>query len=154
MKKYYSNLTSLTKIVSKHKNNNKIIGLTNGCFDLLHDGHKKLINESKKNCDYLIVAVNADNSVKKLKGKNRPFHDLNKRIENLKKISSIDAIISFADETPLEIINAVIPDILLKGSDYYGKEIVGSDVVLKNGGTIKLIEIIRGISTTIISKNL
>ena len=81
MQKYYFNLNSLTKIVSEHKSNNKIIGLTNGCFDLLHDGHKKLINESKKYCDYLIVAVNTDDSVKKLKGKNRPFHDLNKELK-------------------------------------------------------------------------
>jgi rfaE bifunctional protein nucleotidyltransferase chain/domain len=152
MEKHFENLESLLEQVEIYKGKNQIIGLTNGCFDLLHDGHKKLINESKQYCNFLIVAINSDESVKKLKGYNRPFDNINKRIEKLKILPSVDAIISFNTETPENIISKIIPHILFKGSDYNGKYIAGSDLVIKNGGEIKFIEILKGVSTTIISQ--
>lgn len=129
------------------------IGFTNGCFDLLHEGHCKLINEAKKKCDYLIVAVNSDRSIKAIKGDERPIQNQKIRVNNLSKIKDVDALIVFSQETPIKIINDLLPDILFKGADYKYKEIVGSESVIRNGGKIELIEILEGFSTTNIIKN-
>jgi len=141
-------IDELVEKVKFFKKNNKIIGFTNGCFDLLHDGHLSLISKSRLFCDYLIIGLNSDLSVKNLKGKNRPIDDQNKRILNLGKLNDIDAIILFSENTPFEIIEKIKPDVLFKGSDYNEKKIIGSDIVINNGGKIKLIDILPGYSTT------
>lgn len=136
------------------KDNKKIIGLTNGCFDLLHKGHISLIIQSKKMCDYLIVAINSDMSVKKLKGNDRPYDNIETRIKNLSDRKEVDSIIVFNEFTPLSLISELKPDILFKGSDYKKKEVVGSGIIINNGGKVEFIDILSGFSTTNIINNL
>ena len=134
--------------------NNLTIGFTNGCFDLLHEGHLSLLSNARKTCDFLIVGLNSDLSVKLLKGRNRP---IDKELVRLKKLSAnkdVDALIVFNEETPLKIINRLLPDILFKGADYKYKEVIGSESVINNGGKIKFIDILEDFSTTNIIKNL
>ena len=140
-----NDLKDQINIVRKKK---LIIGFTNGCFDLLHEGHICLLSNSKKLCDYLIVGLNSDNSVQILKGKNRPIDKENMRVRNLSLRPEVDAIILFYEETPLRLISELIPDILIKGSDYKEKKVVGSDIVIDNGGTIEFIDLLKGYSTS------
>jgi D-beta-D-heptose 7-phosphate kinase / D-beta-D-heptose 1-phosphate adenosyltransferase len=124
------------------------IGVTNGCFDILHSGHLHLINEAKKNCDKLIVLLNSDSSIKKIKGKSRPILKLNKRIEMLKMIKDVDDIEVFEEKTPEKIINKILPDILFKGSDYKITEVIGRKIITNNGGKIKIINRLKNFSST------
>ena len=135
------------------RNNNLTIGFTNGCFDLLHKGHLSLLSQAKKNCDFLIVGLNSDLSVRLLKGENRPIENESLRLKKLSIIQDVDALIVFEEETPFKIINKILPDILFKGADYKFKEIIGSESVINNGGKIELIEILEGFSTTNTIKN-
>ena len=150
--KEYSAVNLIKKIVQLKKENISI-GFTNGCFDLLHKGHIYSISEAKKKCDYLIVGLNSDISVIKLKGSNRPIDDQSNRILKLSKLDDVDAIIIFHDDNPLKLIKDINPDILFKGADYKNKEIIGSEFIIKNGGKVKLIDILKGYSTTNIIKN-
>ena len=118
------------------------------CFDLLHNGHIHLLKETRYYCDYLIVAINSDSSIKSLKGKDRPIDNEHVRIKKLSKLNYIDFIIIFNEETPLELIKKLSPNILFKGSDYENKEIVGENFIKEQGGEIKPIDLIEGISTT------
>ena len=152
MEKYIS-IHNLIKSINDIRKKNMLIGFTNGCFDLLHSGHIHLLNNAKIACDYLIVAVNSDLSVKSIKGESRPIQKQQIRIDNLSNLSCIDAIISFEDDTPLGIIKILMPDILFKGSDYQKNEVVGSDIIEKNGGKVILIDHLKGYSTTNIIKN-
>lgn len=156
MKMNSSKIFSLSELLRKLVTLRKgsiTIGFTNGCFDLLHKGHHTLISKAKKNCDFLIVAVNTDKSVKVLKGQDRPIQKQKLRLENLSKIKHVDALILFNEETPLKIINQLLPDVLFKGEDYKHKDVIGSESVTKNGGRVELIEILEGFSTTNIIKN-
>ena len=142
---------NLEKILEKSqilKKKNLKIGFANGCFDLLHPGHISLIKESKKICDYLIIGLNSDSSVKKLKGDSRPADPENLRIEKLSKLNEVDAIILFSEDTPIRLISEIRPDFLIKGNDYKGKKVAGSDVVIQYGGELKLINYLEGYSTT------
>ena len=152
LNKEYSNVNLIKKIVQLKKENISI-GFTNGCFDLLHKGHIYSISEAKKKCDYLIVGLNSDISVIKLKGSNRPIDDQSNRILKLSKLDDVDAIIIFHDDNPLKLIKDINPDILFKGADYKNKEIIGSEFINKNGGKVELIDILNGYSTTNIIKN-
>ena len=154
MKVKLYDINALKKQINFTKNKNLIIGFTNGCFDLLHEGHISLLVNSKKFCDYLIVGLNSDNSVKILKGKSRPIDKEKIRIKKLSARPEIDAIIVFDDETPLKLISELIPDVLIKGSDYMEKEVVGSDIVIDNGGKIEFIELVHGYSTSRIVKKM
>ncbi len=127
---------------------NKTVVMTNGCFDILHQGHIYLLNEAKKLGDILVVAINSDESVKKLKGETRPVNTINIRINNLEKLNIIDHIITFEPITPISIIKEVKPDILVKGSDYKLEEIVGYNFVKSYGGKVSLIKYLDGYSTT------
>ena len=129
------------------------IGFTNGCFDLLHEGHLSLLSNARQKCDFLIVGLNSDLSVKLLKGENRPIDNELVRLKKLSTIKDVDALIVFNEETPLKIINRLLPDILFKGADYKYKEVIGSESVINNGGKIKFIDILEGFSTTNIIKN-
>ena len=152
LNKEYSTEKLIIKIVQLKKENISI-GFTNGCFDLLHKGHIYSISEAKKKCDYLIVGLNSDISVIKLKGSNRPIDDQSNRILKLSKLDDVDAIIIFHDDNPLKLIKDINPDILFKGADYKNKEIIGSEFIIKNGGKVELIDILKGYSTTNIIKN-
>lgn len=144
---------NLIKKIFQLKKENISIGFTNGCFDLLHKGHIYSISEAKKKCDYLIVGLNSDISVIKLKGTNRPIDDQSNRILKLSKLDDVDAIIIFYDDNPLKLIKDINPDILFKGADYEDKEIIGSEFIINNGGKVELIDILNGYSTTNIIKN-
>ena len=152
LNKEYSTENLIKKIVHLKKEN-ICIGFTNGCFDLLHKGHIYSISEAKKKCDYLIVALNSDISVIKLKGSNRPIDDQLNRILKLSKLDDVDAIIIFHDDNPLKLIKDINPDILFKGADYKDKEIIGSEFIIENGGKVELIDILNGYSTTNTIKN-
>jgi len=143
----------IIKINLLKKNGNLIVGFTNGCFDLLHKGHLYTLTEAKKRCDYLIVAINSDTSVKLLKGNDRPFDSESVRLNKLSSIKDVDALIIFTEETPLNIITRLLPNILFKGADYKNKKVFGSECVIKNGGKIEFIDILDGFSTTEIIKN-
>jgi len=147
---YEEKLLSEKEILKKiseirHK---KIIGFTNGCFDLLHDGHLHLIREAKKRCDFLIIGLNSDESVKILKGESRPIENQEQRVKNLSKMEEVDAVAIFNTETPENIIKYLNPDILLKGGDYNKTDIVGSKFIIENGGSVEVIDLLPGYSTT------
>ena len=152
LNKYFKK-DQLLEYLIKIKESNLKLGFTNGCFDLLHEGHLSLLSQSKKKCDFLIVGLNSDSSIKLLKGKDRPIENLSIRLNNLSKITDVDALIVFNEVTPLKIIDEILPDILIKGADYKDKEVIGSKSVIKNGGTIEFIDILEGFSTTNIIKN-
>lgn len=152
LNKEYS-LGNLIKKIILLKKNNKIIGFTNGCFDLLHKGHLYSISEAKKKCDYLIIALNSDDSVSMLKGPKRPIDNQVDRVLKLSKLDDVDAIIIFNEDNPLELIRDINPDILFKGAEYKNKKIIGSEFIEKNGGKVELIDILDEYSTTNIIKN-
>ena len=124
------------------------IGVTNGCFDVLHSGHLHLLSEAKKNCDKLIVLLNSDKSIKMIKGKNRPILKLNKRIQILKMIKDVDVIEVFEEKTPEKIIRKILPDILFKGSDYKTSQVIGYKLITNNGGKVKIINKLKNFSST------
>tara|TARA_B110000444_G_scaffold255166_1_gene288983 strand:- start:2046 stop:2519 length:474 start_codon:yes stop_codon:yes gene_type:complete len=152
-KKKFDIDTLLNNILS-FKRKDLIIGFTNGCFDLLHNGHLKLLLESKKKCDYLIVGLNSDTSIKSIKGSNRPIDCEAIRITKLSGLEEVDAIIVFSEENPLKLIKKINPNILFKGSDYNKKDIIGNEFVVENGGEVVLIDILDGYSTTNTINNL
>lgn len=142
------NLNSLENILVQYRAENKKIVFTNGCFDLLHVGHITYLEEAKKLGDILIVGINSDESVKKLKGSGRPIQNENDRCQILAALRAVDHTILFSEETPLTLIEKIRPDILVKGGDWKPEQIVGSDFVLANGGSVKSLNFVNGKSTT------
>lgn len=126
----------------------KKIVFTNGVFDIIHKGHIASLTEAASHGDVLVVAVNADESVKKLKGPNRPINDENARVLVLASLLQTDAVIIFEEETPLELIKLLLPDVLVKGGDYTLEQIAGAKEVIAAGGKVVIAKIIDGISTT------
>ena len=126
----------------------KSIGLTNGCFDVLHAGHVRLLQFAKANCDRLIVAINSDASTRRLKGKTRPINTEADRAAVLAAMRYVDAVILFDQDTPKEAIEVLQPSVLVKGADYSIDQIVGSDFVLSRGGRVLTCELLAGRSTT------
>jgi D-beta-D-heptose 7-phosphate kinase / D-beta-D-heptose 1-phosphate adenosyltransferase len=122
----------------------EIIVFTNGCFDLLHDGHMYLLNECNKLGDKLVVAINSDESVKRLKGEQRPIQSENERKNNLLDLDIVDKVIIFNDDTPYRVLEEIRPDILVKGDEYNYDDIVGRDLVKK----VVRIPMLEGFSTT------
>ena len=118
--------------------------MTNGCFDILHSGHTYILEESKKLGDILVVALNSDKSIKKIKSSNRPIVSEIDRAYVLSCLRAVDYIILFDDETPEKIISTLMPDILVKGSDYKGKKIAGEEILLKNNKKKAIIDLIDG----------
>ena len=132
----------------------KKIVFTNGVFDILHQGHLALLNEAASFADILIVGVNSDASVKRLKGDTRPLNNEYSRALLLASLVMVDAVIVFEEDTPLELIKTIMPHVMVKGGDYTMEEIVGAKETLDNGGKVKIIPIEKGFSTTsIIEKN-
>ena len=121
---------------------------SNGCFDIVHAGHVDYLSKARDLGDKLIIGLNSDDSVRRLKGKGRPVQDENARAALLAAFSFVDAVVVFDEDTPFKLISTLIPDILVKGSDYSVENIVGADVVLKNGGKVETIDFLEGYSTS------
>lgn len=130
------------------KNKDKKIVFTNGCFDILHSGHVAYLNEAKSLGDLLFVGLNSDSSVKRLKGEARPINAEQDRKFVLENLKAVDCVEIFYEDTPLELIKSVDPDVLVKGGDWKPEEIVGSGFVLSNGGEVKSLTFKNGYSTT------
>jgi len=128
----------------------KKVVFTNGCFDILHLGHIEYLAKARDLGDLLIVGLNSDLSVKQLKGKNRPINPQHARATLLAALAPVDFVVIFEEETPLRLIQQIKPHVLVKGGDYAISEIVGADVVTKNGGMVKTIPLTEGFSTTAI----
>lgn len=127
---------------------------TNGCFDLLHLGHVDYLAKAKDVGDRLIIGVNTDASVRRLKGRNRPLQDENSRLRILSSLQMVDAVILFDEDTPYNLISRVQPDILVKGADYKVEDIVGYDIVMQRGGKVMTLEYLAGYSTTSIEQRI
>lgn len=141
-------LEQLTGIRKVLKEKNKKVVFTNGCFDILHSGHIDYLSKAKNLGDVLIVGVNSDVSVKSIKGNKRPIVNEKDRAFILSNLKPVDYVIMFDEDTPAELINKIIPDILVKGADWAIENIVGKDVVEKNGGEVKTINIVNDSSTS------
>jgi D-beta-D-heptose 7-phosphate kinase/D-beta-D-heptose 1-phosphate adenosyltransferase len=124
------------------------IGFTNGCFDLLHPGHIKLLSEARAACDRLIVGLNGDASVRRLKGEGRPVQEVHARAEVLAALEAVDLVVVFDQDTPLELIRRVRPKVLAKGGDYRREEVVGHELVESDGGDVILVDLMPGFSTS------
>ena len=143
----------LDYVNSIRKTNKKIV-FTNGCFDLLHKGHRDLIKQSFSFGDILIVGLNSDESVKQLKGEGRPMQNEIERKTALLNTGYVNEVYIFDDDTPMELINLIKPDILVKGGDYTPNEIVGYKEVTSSGGEIKIVQLTPGFSTTSTIENM
>jgi D-beta-D-heptose 7-phosphate kinase/D-beta-D-heptose 1-phosphate adenosyltransferase len=124
------------------------IGFTNGCFDLLHPGHVKLLAGARAACDRLVVGLNDDGSVRRLKGEGRPMQDVYARGEVLAALEAVDLVVVFEQDTPLDLIRRVRPKVLVKGGDYRREQVVGREIVEGDGGEVVLVDLVPGFSTT------
>jgi rfaE bifunctional protein nucleotidyltransferase chain/domain len=154
LEKKVRSLRQLKKIIDSLKKAGEKIVFTNGCFDILHYGHVKYLEEAKNKGDCLVVAVNSDNSVKKLKGANRPLVSQKYRQKVLAGLECVDFVVLFGEETPLKTIKALRPDVLIKGGDWKEKDIVGSDFVKSHGGKVFSIGFVKGFSTSALIKKI
>ena len=152
-------MSTANKIVSYSKaiekiNNWRAAGektvFSNGCFDIIHAGHIDYLEKASKKGEHLIIGVNTDNSVSRIKGSDRPIVDEVSRSKVLAALEFVDLVVLFDQDTPLELIQALRPDILVKGKDYIVSNIVGADYVLQNGGKVETIELTEGLSTSIV----
>ena len=145
-------LSGITQKASQWKKDGKKIVFTNGVFDLLHKGHIFSLSQAAKQGDILIIGLNSDNSVKKLKGDSRPVNDQDARALLLSSLIMVDAVVIFEEDTPLKLITSILPDVLVKGGDYTVDEIAGAKEVIANGGKVVINPILDGFSTTAILK--
>jgi len=141
-------------IIKKLQKNGKKIVFTNGCFDIIHAGHIQYLIEAKKLGDILIIGLNSDESVKKLKGNSRPINNEMDRVTVLSALLMIDYLVVFKENTPYDLIKHINPNVLVKGGDWKIEEIVGADIIQKNGGKVKQLSFKKGISTTAIIKRI
>ena len=128
------------------------IGFTNGCFDILHPGHVKVLTAARGACDRLVVGLNSDASVKRLKGEGRPVQDERARAEVLAALEAVDLIVIFEEDTPIKLITQIEPNVLVKGGDYTLEQVVGHEIVEAYGGEVVLVDILPGFSTTSLVK--
>jgi rfaE bifunctional protein nucleotidyltransferase chain/domain len=136
------------------KQNGLRIVFTNGCFDLLHSGHLSLLEAASKLGDKLVVGLNSDDSIRRLKGLSRPIRPLQERQKLLEALRVVDMVIPFEEDTPLELIRNLNPQVLVKGGDYLPTDVVGADFIKKNGGEIVIVPLIPNQSTTQILKSI
>ena len=141
-------------LVARWKAQGLRVGFTNGCFDIVHPGHVALLKAARAGCDRLVVALNTDASVSRLKGPTRPVNDLNSRAQVIAAIRHVDLVIGFDDPTPIALIRRLLPDVLVKGADYTVQTVVGADVVRDAGGRVLLVDLVSGQSTTAIVKRM
>ena len=149
LKKKILSQEEIVRIVNIHRFFKKKIVFTNGCFDILHPGHVYYLNQARSLGDVLVVGLNSDDSVKRLnKGAERPIHPQDKRADVLAALLCVDYISIFDEDTPLELIQKIKPDVLVKGGDYTIDKIVGADFVQSYGGSVAIIPLLEGYSTT------
>jgi len=141
-------LPNLLRVVAGWKTMGKTIAFTNGCFDILHEGHIFSLSQAAKEGDVLIVGVNSDASTKQLKGPERPINNEHSRSLLLASLVITDAVVIFNEETPLQLITALLPDVIVKGGDYTVAQVAGAKEVIANGGRVVINPIIPGFSTT------
>jgi D-beta-D-heptose 7-phosphate kinase/D-beta-D-heptose 1-phosphate adenosyltransferase len=141
-------LESVLKLSQTWREQGSSIAFTNGCFDLLHPGHVSLLDQAKRSADRLIVGLNADDSIRRLKGPDRPIQNEIARATVLSSLKFVDAVVIFSEDTPIELIHALEPDVLVKGADYSLDRVVGADFVTSRGGRVFLAELVEGHSTT------
>ncbi|MFZ5973591.1 MAG: D-glycero-beta-D-manno-heptose 1-phosphate adenylyltransferase [Bacteroidota bacterium] len=143
-------LPEAKKKVAEWKAKGERVVFTNGCFDLLHLGHVDYLEKAKNLGDRLVVGLNTDDSVSRFKGPSRPIQDENARARVLAALQSVDLLVFFNEDTPLNLISELLPAVLVKGSDYLAENIVGADVVKKSGGEVRTIAFVPGYSTSAI----
>ncbi|HEX9997090.1 MAG TPA: D-glycero-beta-D-manno-heptose 1-phosphate adenylyltransferase, partial [Abditibacterium sp.] len=147
MKNLITDRDLLAKTLENTRANRKIV-FTNGCFDILHVGHVELLEKARNLGDFLVVGVNSDASVKRLKGESRPIHDQNARAQVLAALKSVDAVVIFEENTPIETIAVLRPDIHVKGGDYKPDDLPEAATVRENGGEIAIISLVEGFSSS------
>lgn len=135
-------------LVNEWKRTGKKVVFTNGCFDILHLGHVDYLEKARNLGDVLVVALNTDASVSRIKGPSRPIVDQHSRSRVMASLQFVDLVCFFDEETPLELISTLLPSVLVKGNDYLAENIVGADIVKSNGGEVKTIALVEGYSTT------
>ena len=143
-----SNIEKIDEIVAELRKQNKKIAFTNGCFDILHRGHVEYLEKTKSYADILVLGLNTDNSIKRLKGKPRPYVNEEDRAYVLSRLEAVDVVCLFDEDTPLELILKVKPDFLIKGGDYNLDQIVGRELVESQGGQVLTIPLVKGKSST------
>lgn len=145
---------ALVQQLASIRDQGKKVVFTNGCFDLLHRGHVTYLSEAASLGDFLIVGVNSDDSVQRLKGDNRPLQDEKSRAEILAALECVSAVVLFNEDTPLELISRLKPDVLVKGGDYTVDTVVGAQEVIDSGGEVKLLSFLPGYSTSSIEEKI
>jgi len=154
LKTKIKNLTELKKIIANFKARGKKIVFTNGCFDLLHYGHIKYLGDAKSMGDILVVAINSDSSVRKIKGSKRPIINEHDRLRTVAALTSVDYVVPFNENTPIKVIKLLKPNVLVKGADWKKNDIVGSNFVLSYGGSVSTVKLVRGHSTSNLIKKI
>lgn len=144
----------LRAIMDKEQAAGRKFAFSNGCFDLVHQGHIDYLSKSRDLADYLIIGLNSDASVRRLKGSRRPINDEYSRALMLASFVFVDYVVLFADDTPYNLIKTLQPDILIKGSDYKVEDIVGYDIVTARGGKVATLDFVPGFSTSLIEQRI
>jgi rfaE bifunctional protein nucleotidyltransferase chain/domain len=153
--KIWPSIVHAKEQVQKWKNNGLTIAFTNGCFDILHKGHVSYLHKASLKADKLVLALNSDDSIKRLnKSPNRPLQDETSRSFVMASLEFVDAVIIFNEDTPLNVIKELLPDVLVKGADYNKEEIVGYKEVTSNGGKVETIDLEHGYSTSAIENKI
>ena len=147
-------LAKLTEIVEQYKKTGRKLVFTNGCFDILHEGHVSYLEAARQQGDCLLVGLNNDTSIRSIKGPERPVNNENSRARVLAALGCVDHVVLFGDDTPLKLIVRLLPDVLVKGADWAPGEIVGAEEVMANGGQVVTIDLVEKISTTILIKKI
>ena len=142
------NAQEAVKRIAQWRLLNKTVAFTNGCFDILHSGHIFSLSEAALQADFLIVGLNSDTSTKRLKGEGRPVNNERARALLLSALAMVDAVVIFEEDTPLELIKKLLPDVLVKGGDYTVEQIAGAKEIIANGGKVVINPIVEGFSTT------
>ncbi len=141
-------LPELLAVVMGWRITSRTIAFSNGCFDILHEGHIYSLSQAAKEADMLVIGINSDASTKRLKGDERPINNEHSRALLLASLAIVDAVVIFEEDTPLELISAILPDVIVKGGDYTIEQIVGAKEVVDNGGRVVINSIVNGFSTT------
>jgi D-beta-D-heptose 7-phosphate kinase/D-beta-D-heptose 1-phosphate adenosyltransferase len=142
------------KVVAEARGDGKTVVFTNGCFDLIHRGHVDLLGLASSLGDLLVVGMNTDDSVRRLKGSSRPWMPQDDRAAVMAALAAVDLVVLFEEDTPLELIGEIEPDVLVKGADYREEEVVGADLVRASGGRVELVPLTEGRSTTTLVEKL
>jgi len=144
----------LAEVCAEARRDGSRVVFTNGCFDLLHPGHVSCLSQAKAHGDILVVGLNSDGSVRRLKGPGRPYMTQKDRALLLCSLASVDYVCVFEEDTPQRLIEMLGPDVLVKGRDYEGKEVVGAEEVRRRGGSVVLVEVLPGYSTTALAERI